>query len=225
MRMLCFQFTVVHRNSNMVREVDLLTRYNKFAQEFRGGSTQSQNTTVATITSKYNNPIGCSNIPLTFVGPPLAPRTASAKRWGKDVTMVLGTAGIGKVEHAITGNGHQPVVTMAVEPNPALRELAQHRLGQSVYDSTEEMLGYVHQLRGESITIDIYFASCDCTSSKETVDWLANHLNTVASLAEVRELKYRCSFFSTITPQNRLKPSNNSTVCSNTRDGRQLYGN
>ena len=28
MRMLCYQFTIAHRNSNMVKEVDLLTRYN-----------------------------------------------------------------------------------------------------------------------------------------------------------------------------------------------------
>ena len=74
---------IVHRNATMVREVDLLTRYNRFANQFRqeGEQTKSdREKTLMALTLYHAPPIGTTNIPLSFVGPPLAPRTEAASR-------------------------------------------------------------------------------------------------------------------------------------------------
>ena len=120
MRMLCFQFTIVHRNSNMVKEVDLLTRYNKFANHFRTENDppreKKDGTLVGTAIQKAPS-IGASNIPIMMAGPPLAPRTEAASRWSRDMMLMLGSAGIGEVEMAVEMLGRQPVVVAAAEEN------------------------------------------------------------------------------------------------------------
>ena len=156
MRMLCFQFTVVHRNASMVKEVDLLTRYNKFAQTYR----DHPNTTIAEATTsvlitEHSQPIGATNFPIMFAGDPLAPKTEAAKRWARDTVVVLGTAGFGEAEHAIEAIGRQPVIAMAVETNETLRRVAEERLDQMVYASTEDMLQNLQQAESERIPVDI----------------------------------------------------------------------
>ena len=65
MRMLCYQFTIVHRNANMVKEVDLLTRYNKFATEFREIEKENSptNPVLVTMANKHAPPLGGTNAP------------------------------------------------------------------------------------------------------------------------------------------------------------------
>ena len=63
MRMLHFQFKVVHRNANVVREVDLLIRYNKFAQQFREQSTNSPvQTLITTLANQHIEQISAANL-------------------------------------------------------------------------------------------------------------------------------------------------------------------
>ena len=202
MRMLCFQFTIVHRNANMVKEVDLLTRYNKFAQEF---CEDTAKTPVAIITSsmsaQYNRPIGSTNIPLTFVGPTLAPRTEAAKRWLKEMVIVLGTVGVGEIEKAIQMTGHEPVVTMAAEEHPTLNKLAEQRLGQVVNDSVEDMLYTLAQTTTDGLPIDSYVATCNNSEEGRTQKWLDTHLNAITTISATSELKTAVLFFTEPTPQ------------------------
>ena len=178
MRMLCFQFTVVHRNAGMVREADLLSRYNRFAHAFRNQTTESQpQTQVNVLTMQYNQPIGSTNIPVQFVGPSLAPRSEAAKRWAREMTVILGTAGFGEVEQAIRMIGQQPVVVAAVEADESLNKMAEHRLNLGVHTSTEELLQHLHHAEEGKLAVDAYIATCYNSEPNQTIADLEDHLN------------------------------------------------
>ena len=126
----------------MVKEVDLLTRYNKFATRFReaDADTNAPVHLVSTaVLRNHNGPIATTNVPLQFVGPALAPKTEAAKRWASDITVVLGSARCGEIERAIELLGQTPIVAMAVEEEPTLNKIASNRLGLMIHTSTEEM--------------------------------------------------------------------------------------
>ena len=210
MRMLCFQFTIEHRNASMVREVDLLSRYNKLAKEFGEGTKDTQATTHMVATTWAQNqysPISSSNVPIMFAGPRLAPRTEAAKRWAKEMVIVLGTAGIGEVEEAIRSIGQEPIVAMAVETNTALRSITEKRLGQAVHESTDELLRNLHQAEGGELDIDMYVATCHLHEKEQMLEWLRDHLNAVSSIAECTELRSAMICFTnpTIEPPKVFK--------------------
>ena len=196
MRMLCFQFTVVHRSSNMVKEVDLLTRYNRFATHFRDENTNTPIHLVSTaVLRKYNGPIATTNVPLKFVRPPLAPKTEAAKRWASEITVVLGSAQLGETERAIELLGQTPIVAMAMEEEPTLNKIASNRLGLMVQTSTEEMLRHSTHIGEDHLSIDIYVATCHNKDESQTTTWLGDHFNAISSIAETTELKAAGIFF------------------------------
>ena len=148
MRMLCYQFTIVHRNASMVKEVDLLTRYNKFATEFREDEKENiaANPVLLTIANKHAPPLGGTNAPLMFASSPLDIKTEAAKRWSNDFTLILGTTGIGEIEMAVEMIGQFPVVIAATEEEDSLNRLAEERLKQPVHSTTEGMLESLEQM-------------------------------------------------------------------------------
>ena len=197
MRMLCYQFTIVHRNSNMVKEVDLLTRYNKFADEFRMPDRPevAENPVLIAMTQKHSPPLGGTNAPIMFTGSYLHPKTEAAKRWSTDFCMILGSAGMGEMEMAVTMLGQLPVVVAAAEEEDHLNKLAEQRLEQIVHDSTEGMLESLSQMDIGHLEISAYIATCRTDDPGETLHWLSEHLGVLSSLRELVMIKAAILFF------------------------------
>ena len=192
MRMLCYQFTIVHRTSNMVKEVDLLTRYNRFATQFRSADEApniQENPILISMGNKHAPPIGTSNIPLSFVGPTSAPKTEAASRWSTDFSVILGSAGIGEVEEAVRMLGQLPIVVSAVEENEDLNRLAEERLGQTVHPSTAEMVESLSQTGLGNAQVDLYTATCRASTPEQTLTWISEHLETIAVIGELAPIQ------------------------------------
>ena len=49
--------------------------------------------------------------------------------------------------------GHEPIVSMAIEPTPALNRISEKRLNQAVYRSTEIMLHNVHNSESGKLSV------------------------------------------------------------------------
>ena len=197
MRLLCYQFTIVHRTSNMVKEVDLLTRYNKFANLYRSqDSGGSQTPPIMTaIARKLGPPIGASHLPLYFAGPMLAPRTIAASRWAPELLIVMGTTGFGEVEKAAEMIGQAPVVVAAVEEAPALRATAEKRMEQAIHPSIDNMLEHLGQSGMQGLEIDVYTATCRAKQPKEVSKWLSDQLGAVSAIAAQTTVRAVALFF------------------------------
>ena len=196
MRMLCYQFTIVHRNASMVKEVDLLTRYNKFADNFRADDkAQPTKSVLTTIALKHGRPIGSSYIPLQFTGPRLAPRTEAASRWAPEMLIVLGTVGIGETEEALKSIGIDPVVVAATEETQELKDLSEERLGQQINSNLDEMLQKLQDAGMGGLEVDAYVATCPAAESKDITGWLSDHLGAISTIAEMTPLKAAVLFF------------------------------
>ena len=145
---------MVHQNANMVREAEATEKI--------------ASTLTTVVTSRHYQPIGSTNLPLQYVGHPLARRTETAKRRSKDMIVVLGTAGFGEVEQTIMNIGHAPIVAMAMEPNPVLNRTTEERLDQSVYGSTEAMSRKLHHSGGGMLSVDVHVAMYHNVDTKQT---------------------------------------------------------